>query len=76
VLELRSGYNGVSLAVQNQHDSSVEVTIELKVLNAVSHNGDLKATKTIRRGVLLLVVGHMVLVRAVMNALSFARRRG
>ena len=45
VYELRSGYNGVSLAVQNLHDASVQVTIECKAVNALSHTGNLKATK-------------------------------
>ncbi len=43
--ELRSGYNGVSLAVKNNHSVSILVTITCKVLNALSHTGNLKASK-------------------------------
>ena len=45
VYELRSGYNGVSLAVRNFHDVSLEVTMDCKAVNALSHTGNLKATQ-------------------------------
>ena len=50
VFELRSGYNGVSLAVQNLHDTSIQVSITVKAVNALSHTGSLKATQVIRQG--------------------------
>ena len=50
VYELRSGYNGVSLAVQNLHDTSIQVSITVKAVNALSHTGSLKATQVIRQG--------------------------
>jgi hypothetical protein len=58
VFELRSGYNGVSLAVQNLHDVSVQVTIDCKAVNALSHSGSLKASKVGTRCVLWSVVAH------------------
>jgi hypothetical protein len=48
VLNLRSGYNGLSLAVQNLHDTSIEVTIELKLVNAVTSADAVKVAKVIR----------------------------
>eukprot|EP00753_Platysulcus_tardus_P013431 PLAT3679.10.p1 GENE.PLAT3679.10~~PLAT3679.10.p1 ORF type:complete len:805 (+),score=398.15 PLAT3679.10:58-2472(+) len=51
IYTLKSGYRGVSLAVENRGDSSLDITIDCsKSVNCISHRGELLAGATIEPG--------------------------
>jgi len=50
IFDLRSGYNGVSLAAKNLFNLPLEVTVKCKAVNALSHTGSLNAMQRIEPG--------------------------